>query len=102
MFRKQFTDVQDAWSLAQAIVDTVREPLLVLDENLRLVAANQSFYLTFKVKCENTQAKLVYELGDGIFPSFVCCWKRFFPNTESLKTTKLSMISLLSAGAPCS
>src|SRR3954465_7486951 len=65
MFRKQFTDVQDAWSLAQAIVDTVREPLLVLDENLRLVAANQSFYLTFKVKCENTQAKLVYELGDG-------------------------------------
>jgi len=65
MFRKQFRDVQNAWSLAQAIVDTVREPLLVLDENLRLVAANKSFYLTFKVKCENTQAKLVYELGDG-------------------------------------
>ena len=39
MFRKQFTEVQDAWILAQAIVDTVREPLIVLDQDLRVVAA---------------------------------------------------------------
>ncbi len=65
MFRKHFTDVQDAWCLAHAIVDTVREPLVVLDEDLRLIAANQSFYLTFKVKAEQTVSKLLYELGDG-------------------------------------
>ncbi len=65
MFRKQFTDVQDAWILAHAIVDTVREPLVVLDQDLRVVAASQSFYLTFKVSAEHTLGKLLYDLGDG-------------------------------------
>jgi two-component sensor histidine kinase len=65
MFQKQFTDVQDAWILAHAIVDTVREPLIVLDQDLRVVAASQSFYLKFKVKADHTQGKLLYDLGDG-------------------------------------
>jgi chemotaxis protein methyltransferase CheR len=65
MFRKQFTDVQDAWLLAHAIVDTVREPLVVLDQDLRVVAASQSFYVTFKVKADHTLGKLLYDLGDG-------------------------------------
>jgi replicative DNA helicase len=42
MFRRQFTEVQDAWTLAHAIVE-VREPLIVLDQDLRVVAASQSF-----------------------------------------------------------
>lgn len=65
MFRKQFTDVQDACALAYAIVDTAREPFIVLDENFRVIAANRSFYLTFKVDSDDTQGKLLYELGDG-------------------------------------
>jgi two-component sensor histidine kinase len=65
MFRKQFSDVQDAWTLANAIVDTVREPFVVLDQDLRVVAASQSFYLTFKVTPEHTLGKLLYDLGDG-------------------------------------
>ena len=65
MFRKQFPKVQDAWILAHAIVDTVREPLIVLDQDLRVVAASRSFYLTFKVNADDTQGKLLYELGDG-------------------------------------
>ena len=65
MFKKQFTDVQDAYALAHAIVDTVREPLIVLDQDLRVVAASRSFYLTFKVNRDDTQGKLIYELGDG-------------------------------------
>ena len=40
VFRKQFPKVKDAWTLAQAIVDTVREPLIVLDQELRVVAAS--------------------------------------------------------------
>jgi hypothetical protein len=71
MFRKQFTEVQDAWILAHAIVDTVREPLIVLDQDLRVVAASQSFYLTFKVDANATQGKLLYDpvvivIGVGI------------------------------------
>jgi PAS domain-containing protein len=65
MFRKQFPTVQGAWTLAQAIVDTVREPFIVLDQELRVVAANRSFYLTFKVNADDTQGKLLYDLGDG-------------------------------------
>jgi nitrogen-specific signal transduction histidine kinase len=65
MFRKQFTDVQDAFALAHAIVDTVREPLVVLDDELRVVAASRSFYLTFRVDRNETQGKHLFELGDG-------------------------------------
>ena len=65
MFRKQFTNARDACALAHAIVDTVREPLIVLDEDLRVVAASRSFYLKFKVHPDNTEGKLLYELGDG-------------------------------------
>jgi nitrogen-specific signal transduction histidine kinase len=64
-FRKQFADVEDAWALAQAIVDTVREPVLVLDKDLRVIAASRSFYSSFKVSPQDTQGKLLYELGDG-------------------------------------
>lgn len=64
-FRKQFTDVADACALAQGIVDTVREPILVLDKELRVIAASRSFYSVFNVAPEHTQDKLLYALGDG-------------------------------------
>ena len=64
-FREQFTSVADACALAQGIVDTVREPILVLDKELRVIAASRSFYLAFKVSPEHTQGRLLYELGDG-------------------------------------
>jgi two-component sensor histidine kinase/PAS domain-containing protein len=60
-----FVENRDAGTLAQAIVDTVREPLLVLDKDLRVLAASRSFYLTFKVTSINTQGQLLYTLGDG-------------------------------------
>ena len=49
----------------QAILDTVREPLVVLDEGLRVMSANRPFYETFKVNSKNTEQKPIYELGDG-------------------------------------
>ena len=55
----------DAAALAQAIVDTVREPLLVLDKDLRVLAASRSFYVTFKVARTETLGRLLGELGDG-------------------------------------
>ena len=56
---------EDGRALAQAIVDTVREPLLVLDRELRVVAASRSFYETFQADREETQGRLLYTLGDG-------------------------------------
>ena len=64
-FREQFTAIADACALAQGIVDTVREPVLVLDKELRVIAASRSFYSAFKVSPEDTQGRLLYALGDG-------------------------------------
>jgi len=67
MFKKQFTDLQNACAFAEAIVNTVREPLVVLDQDLRVVAASRSFYRTFKVSPKDTEGKLLYELSDGVW-----------------------------------
>jgi two-component sensor histidine kinase len=64
-FREQFANVADACALAQSIVDTVREPVIVLDKGLRVIAASRSFYSAFEVSPEETQGKLLYALGDG-------------------------------------
>jgi chemotaxis protein methyltransferase CheR len=65
MFRKKFADVSDACALAYAIVDTVREPIVVLDRDLRVIVASRSFYKTFRVNAEVTEGKLLYQLGAG-------------------------------------
>lgn len=44
---------------ADAVVQTVREPLLVLDAGLRVKTANRSFYNIFKVAPEQTIGRLV-------------------------------------------
>src|SRR5438105_1910262 len=58
----QVADIQD---YAQNIVDTVREPLLILDPTLRVRSANRAFYQTFHVSPEETEHRLIYELGNG-------------------------------------
>jgi transcriptional regulator with GAF, ATPase, and Fis domain len=47
-----------------SILGSVREPLVVLDSDLKVVIANHSFYQTFKVKPEETEGILIYDLGD--------------------------------------
>ncbi len=63
-----FSDVaaealQEARLYAESIVDTVREPLLVLDADLRVCSANRSFYAAFHASQEETVGHLLYELG---------------------------------------
>ncbi|RPI38895.1 MAG: SAM-dependent methyltransferase [Methanoregulaceae archaeon] len=50
---------------AQSIVDTVREPLVILDSRFMVVSASRSFYDTFAVKPSSTEGKNLYELGSG-------------------------------------
>jgi hypothetical protein len=51
--------------LAEAIVDAIREPLLVLDLDLCVIAASRSFYRTFAVKSRKTEGRPLFDLGDG-------------------------------------
>jgi signal transduction histidine kinase len=57
--------VEDSQNFAQNIVDTVREPLLILDTALRVRSANHAFYQTFRVSPQETEDHLIYELGNG-------------------------------------
>src|SRR5438105_6661697 len=57
--------VEDIETYAQDIVDTVREPLLILDTTLRVRSANRAFYRAFHVSPEETENRLIYELGNG-------------------------------------
>ncbi|MCX5678131.1 MAG: PAS domain-containing sensor histidine kinase [Candidatus Omnitrophica bacterium] len=49
---------------AEIIINTVREPLIVLDQDLRVVTASRSFYEVFKVNTEETVGQLIYDLGN--------------------------------------
>ncbi|MEJ1963741.1 MAG: chemotaxis protein CheB [Gammaproteobacteria bacterium] len=50
---------------AEVIVETVREPLLVLDGELRVQRANHAFYTDFKTRREDVEGHIIYDLGDG-------------------------------------
>jgi PAS domain S-box-containing protein len=56
---------QEAQAYSESIVDTVREPLVILDAELRVLSANRSFYQTFRVTAEETVGQLLYDLGNG-------------------------------------
>jgi PAS domain S-box-containing protein len=47
------------------VMDTIRESLIVLDEHMRVLTVNRSFLNTFKVSSEETEGRLIYELGNG-------------------------------------
>jgi two-component system CheB/CheR fusion protein len=55
----------DALRFSQSIVATLREPFLVLDEELRVITANPAYYRRFEAAPNETEGRLLYELGDG-------------------------------------
>ena len=63
--RKKVEDIANVMrSYAENIVDTVREPLIVLDNELKVVTASKSFYKMFRVNSQNTIGNYIYELGN--------------------------------------
>jgi PAS domain S-box-containing protein len=63
--RQQGKLVKDSRDYAENILETLREPFLVLDKSLRVVSANRSFYQQFQAAQEETLGRFVYDLGDG-------------------------------------
>jgi two-component system, cell cycle sensor histidine kinase PleC len=54
----------EALEYAESIINTIREPLIALDQDLRVVSVSRSFYDFFKVKPEDTVGQLIYDLGN--------------------------------------
>jgi len=58
-------EITEAREYADAIIRTTRDPLLVLNADLRLHSANEAFYKTFKAAPGESEGRLIYELGNG-------------------------------------
>jgi len=59
------TEIINAKIYAEGIVETLKQPLLILNSDLYVKSANKAFYDTFKVQKKNTVGSLIYDLGNG-------------------------------------
>lgn len=89
-----FADTQLGHALTRAIVDTIHEPFLVLDPDLRIIVASRSFYTKFQVTKEETQGHLFYEIGDRQYdiPALRHFLSNIIPEHTVLKEYKLQHI----------
>jgi chemotaxis protein methyltransferase CheR len=62
---KLFDNLADAQTLALAIVDTLPEPFVMLDDSLRVLAASRCFYERFREDPARTRGRPLFEVGDG-------------------------------------
>lgn len=85
-------DVVVVYAYAEAIVETVREPLVILDEKLRIKTANKSFFDTFKVNKKETYNKLIFELGNEQWniPSLRKLLTQLLPKSSHFKDYEVS------------
>ena len=60
----KYSSLGEAHEFAENVINTVREPLIALDQDLRVVTVSRSFYDFFKVKPEETMGQLIYDLGN--------------------------------------
>jgi len=54
-----------SWTYIKTVVDVVREPMVILDKNFCVMAANETFYETFKVNSKETEGESLFKLGNG-------------------------------------
>src|SRR4030095_15453124 len=57
--------IQEARDYAESIVRTTRDPLLILNADLRVHTANEAYYNTFKVSPAESEGRLIYDLSNG-------------------------------------
>jgi two-component system, chemotaxis family, CheB/CheR fusion protein len=62
--KRSLEQARESRDFAEAIVETIREPLIVLDKDFLVKSANRSFYQTFRTSPGETENRLIYELGN--------------------------------------
>ncbi|WP_345949228.1 ATP-binding protein [Mucilaginibacter sp. PAMB04274] len=77
--------ITQAKAYAESIVDTAREPMLVLYKDFTVNTANRAFYKTFKVNKKDTEGRQLYELGNGQWniPALKALLEHILPNDSS-------------------
>jgi two-component system CheB/CheR fusion protein len=91
--KKAETALGESRELAESIVATVREPLLLLNGDLRVVRANQAFYSAFESSREDTEGRSVYELCDRQWdvPDFRKLLEEIIPQRSSFDGYEMSL-----------
>ncbi|MGA9111593.1 MAG: PAS domain S-box protein [Smithella sp.] len=62
--KKALSQESNVLEYSEGIINTVREPLIVLDKDFRVVTASRSFYEYFKVNPKQTEGQLIYDIGN--------------------------------------
>jgi two-component system CheB/CheR fusion protein len=65
VLKRTLRAAEEARDYAEGLIETVREPLIVLDADLRVERATAAFYETFRVSRAETEGRLIYDLGNG-------------------------------------
>ncbi|MGM3306483.1 chemotaxis protein CheB [Anabaena sp. WFMT] len=86
VIKRSAQQLEQSRNYAEAIVETVPQPLVVIDSSLRVVTANQAFYQTFQISSAKTEQQLIFELGNGQWniPNLIMLLEEIF-----LKNTRL-------------
>lgn len=84
MRTEQIQQLQRAREYAENIVDTIREVLIVLDNRLRIVSANRSFYETFRTAPEKVEGRFIHELADQVWniPEFLALLEKILMHSN--------------------
>ena len=84
--------VDDSWVYIKTVVDVVGDPVLILNNNLRVMAANNSFYRKFTAIQNNTEGRNVWELGNGEWniPALIKLLEKVLPHDTIFKGFEVS------------
>ena len=93
-------DLKRARDFAEAVVQTVREPLVVLDANLQVRTANDAFYRIFQLQKQETEGRPFYELGNGQWdiPKLRQLLEDLLPKQSSLRDFEVEHRAIDKAG----
>lgn len=88
---RELKESERSRELAEAIVGTVRHPLVVLDEDLRVRFANSAFYKSFGASSKKTDGALLYELGEGEWniPALRDLLERILPQEATVESFRV-------------
>ena len=90
--RQQLAGLHAARLDAESVIEVIREPLMVLTIDLRVISANRAFYQTFQVTPEEARDKLLYDLDNGQWniPALKCLFEVLLPVGLSVYDLKVT------------
>ncbi|WP_430231661.1 diguanylate cyclase domain-containing protein [Nitrosomonas communis] len=90
------TKIKDDRDYAESVIETIREPLIVLSSDLKILSANRSFYDTFKVVPEHTVGNFIHDLGNGQWdiPGLRVLLEDIIPHTTAINGYEVEHVFL--------